>query len=369
MARALRLFLAILIAVFGSIAAPRESGRERRLRVAWVVPVPEGAASTDSISPRREGIVLAGDRYWAFVDPETGRLDAYGLRAERFTAYAGGMINQADEVPRWVVQGWDGGAIRIIDHEGVPRFYDRLLVQFGERRLALTTVQTWNTTYLPGDVRLTALAVRSFGEDGTAVATGSVRGELALFRLQEGALIELARRSVDHLTEVPAPIYGAAVVSVSEEDGSKSPALVALRGWKPQYLEFLVPDADGALSVVDRREVPESEAVAEPRRVEPLADSLVAVALRSSVAVWDLVTDRLSVYPIGGVDGVVGGGVGEHATLIAVGRVTGSTVALIEGEIEAPFLWHLDGATPLHADEERVVVEVDGRLVAIEVTL
>lgn len=368
MARALRFFLIVLATAFVAIAIPRESGRERALRRAWVTPIPaRGRAATGAFAPG--SALIVGEEFWALIDVDTGLSRAAGLRAGRFTGTRDWFINQPLEAPRWVVQGWDGNAVRIVENFGVPRFYDDLLVRFGERLLTVSLMPDGDPVTIDADVRMTAFDAGGQTGPDRYVAIGTARGGLAMYRHELGTLVEIGRRRIDSTISSTEPVYGIAITEVAIDEESPIPALVAVHGWDTQYLELLVPEEDGRLRLVSRAALPPQDRVSHPIEIVDLGRASIAAVFNRSVAVWDFASEQLRIYSITDATRIVGGAVGDDLIILAIDRPDGSAVTIAEGDLDRPFVWSMVGSQPLYADDRRVILQVDQELVAIEATL
>lgn len=361
MIRALRLLLLTLSTLFVAIAFPRESGREFAIAPVWTAPVP---ARIQTRADHRRGIGIVGEDYWARIDPDTGLSPVSGLRAGRFTMFDGGFLNQSPTAPRWVVQDWSGDALRIVENRGFPRFYDDMLVQFGPREISLEAIPSGDPITLPADLRLSAFSAAVFPEIGRFVATGSIRGEIALYRLEEHAPVRLGLRSID--SSRPAPIY--AVTMIPDPDTAHAPALVALRGGTDSQLEFLMVGEEGILRSVARRTVPADARVVEPRAIVHLGGSVVATALLDTVALWDVREERFAFYRVEGATAVLGGTSGPQGTVVFVERRRGWAILRIETDGDTPLLWAFSSGTVVGSDRGRVIVQAGSEIIAIEAT-
>lgn len=364
MIRALRILLLIVTTVFIAIAIPRESGRERSIAVVWAAPVPARVRNPENYS-QNHVVGVVGKDYWALIDPDTGLSPVSGLKAGRFTMFDGGYINQSPVVPRWVVQDWNGAALRIVENAGVPRFYADMLVQFGARAVTIATMPSGDPVTVPGDVRLSAFAAAFTPDLGRFFVTGTIRGEVALYRLEERAPVRLSRRVID--SSRPEPIYAAGLLV--DDRSAAAPTLVALHGSSRQYLEVMEVADEGSLRSLTRLEVPARMRVKGPTEIVDLGDFTVATALRDSVAVWNVREDRFTPYPIAGVTRLVGGGVESDHTTIVVERERGWAMLLVERDAPEPYLWMFSTGTVLGISRGRVLVQVADDVIAIEATL
>lgn len=370
MIRVLRLFLLIVATTFVVIAIPRESGRERAVRRIWTAPIPAHIHSAETVE-NAGTLAIVGEGFWALIDPDTGLSPVSGFPVGRFAMFPDGFINQPPGSPRWVVQRWNGDVLRIVENTGIPRFFDDMLVQFGEFEISVVPMPEGDPVSVPADVRLTAFTATNLPGAGRFVATGTARGGIVLYDVTDRSLLRLGEESVQGSR--PEPVYALAIVppgdDSADDEGVPEPGLVALGGLEPQHLVFLAPGNGLRLQTQRRIEIPAGAEVREPTDIAYLGESTVAVALRDSIAIWDTDADRLDRYEIDGARRIVGGSVDRNRTVVAVVRDTGWVVLFAESGSEAPRIWSYTTGTVLAVDQGHVIIRVGADLIAIEVAL
>jgi len=368
--RVLRLFLLIVATTFVVIAIPRESGRERAVRRIWTAPIPAHIHSVET-PENAETLAIVGADFWSLIDPNTGLSPVSGLPVGRFAMFPDGFINQPPGSPRWVVQRWNGDVLRIVENTGVPRFFDDMLVQFGESDISVVPMPEGDPVSVPADVRLTAFTATNFPGSGRFVATGTARGGIVLYGVTDQTLLRLGEESIHDSR--PEPVYALAIVppgdDVADDQGAREPGLVALGGLEPQHLAFLAPENGLRLQTQRRVDIPAGAEVREPTDIVYLGESTVAVALRDSIVIWDTGADRLVRYEIDGARRIIGGSVDRNRTVVAVARDTGWVVLFTESGSEAPRIWSYTTGTVLAVDQGRVITRVGSDLIAIEVAM
>ncbi len=365
MGRAIRFLVLFVLVVSSAVLIPREAGRERSLRTAWVTAVPSSAISgTSNLQPG--DLILPRGRTWMTIDPETGEIRAAGLRADRFSGDLSGFINQPRTSISWALQEWDGNVIRFVENRGVPQISGDLFLQFADDYVSISSIEDGRPVDLPTGVRTTALASRTIDGVGSFVARGSVRGEIALYRYESGSLIEVG--AIDADLKGIGPIYALAIDTRTDDQERTQAVVAAMVGQNPQQLRFFIPDSDGRLLEERRVNVAVTRAVRSPADLSPLGADSYAVSLRDNWVIWDVDRNEMIDLGLESSDFIGGGATDEHAFLLLGGEARCSIV-FIDRRSNRRLVWDGFGCAAEIADARRAIVRVGHTLVSLEFRL
>lgn len=381
MDRLIRTVLAIVVGVVAAMGVPREVGRELRWEVAWEHTLGSADGSSrgsSTISDPSAHVPLESSRRFSLIHAADGEPRATGLKTEVFQASPQALINQADDVPRWAVQSWDGDILQVVPRRGIPRLRGDTLLQFDNESKVYGDVVTSGEQWvvdLPQNATVYDVAVDATGTHWFAV--GSIDGRVLITDGVGGREWVYSTDSSGDAGFTPT-VYGIHIARVDQptSEPGDAPAVYIIQGTSPQTVRRIELLEGGETTAAVIGEIADAHVGKRPQTILGVRSDLLVAGARGGLFVADLGADRSLTVPVAGLSGLSGVGQSrDRLVMVAATGYEGPLIIVGASDFSAIASWELDdpslrvqvaGGGPVG---DRLLVQDNDHVVGLEISL